>query len=224
VKNVSCSIEGVRERVGIRLIKGEERKRLLRDLGVSKKEEDSAVLLQCRQTFPPKAHVKIIWGRGVASKSGVATTKDQVLSYRARGPFTARFRCMKEKPQGGCIPLSPMRLIFSAPISKKDAAKISIAMEKDAAKGKIWKPGIAEDGESDITYLTFRGPFPEKTLLNVRIPPDLKDISGRSLSNADKFPLPARTDTYPALAKFPDRFGVVEAGKEALLPVTVRNI
>lgn len=224
VKNVSCSIEGVRERVGIRLITGEERKKLLFDMGVSKKEEENAVLFQCRQTFPPKAHVKIVWGRGVASKSGVVTTKDQVLSYRARGPFTARFRCMKEKPQGGCIPLSPMRLIFSAPISKKDAAKITIATGKEAAKGKAWKPVIDEDGESDITYITFQGPFPEKSLLNVHLPVGLRDISGRSLANADKFPLPVRTHTYPALAKFPDRFGVVESGKEAILPVTVRNI
>ncbi len=91
MKNVSCSIEGVRERVGIRLITGEERKRVLREMGVSKKEQDSAVLFQCRQAFPPGAHVKIVWGRGVASRSGVATTKDQVLSYRARGPFTAKF-------------------------------------------------------------------------------------------------------------------------------------
>jgi hypothetical protein len=223
-KNVSCSIEGIREQVGIRLITGEERKRLFRDMGVSKKDEDSAVLFQCRQAFPPKAHVKIIWGRGVASRSGVATTKDQVLSYRARGPFNARFRCMKEKPQGGCIPLSPMRLVFSAPISKKDAAKITMATGRDTAKGKAWKPMMEEDGESDITYLTFRGPFPEKSLLTVRLPEGLRDISGRTLSNAGKFPLSVRTDAYPALAKFPDRFGVVESGREALLPVTVRNI
>ncbi len=224
MKNVSCSIEGVREQVAIRLITGEERRRVLRGMAVPKKEEDNVVLFQCRQTFPPKAHVKVIWGRGVASKSGVATTKDQVLSYRARGPFTARFRCMKEKPQGGCIPLSPMRLIFSAPISKKDAAKIMISTGKDAAKKLTWKPGIDEEGESDIAYLTFRGPFPEKSLLSVHLPEGLRDISGRSLSNVDKFPLPVRTDTYPALAKFPDRFGVVESGKEAFLPVTVRNI
>ena len=224
MKNVSCSIEGVRERVGIRLITGEERKRVLREMGVSKKEQDSAVLFQCRQAFPPGAHVKIVWGRGVASRSGVATTKDQVLSYRARGPFTAKFRCMKEKPQGGCIPLSPMRLVFSAPISKEDAAKIAVVTGKDAAKSMAWKPGTEEDGESDVSYLTFRGPFPEKSLLNVHIPAGLRDISGRSLSNADRFPLPVRTDTYPALAKFPDRFGVVESGREAILPVTVRNI
>ncbi|MDD3845823.1 MAG: MG2 domain-containing protein [Syntrophorhabdaceae bacterium] len=223
-KNVSCSIERIRERVGIRLITGEERRRLLRDMGVPKKAENHAVLFQCRQAFPPKALVKIIWGRGVRSKSGVATVKDQVLSYRARGPFTARFRCMKEKPRGGCIPLSPMRLIFSAPISKKDAAKVTMATQKNSTKAMAWKPGIDNEGDSDTTYLIFRGPFPEKSLLNIHLPEGLKDVSGRSLSNASKFPLPVKTDTYPALAKFPDRFGVIESKKEAFLPVTVRNI
>ncbi len=98
--------------------------------------------------------------------------------------------------------MSPMRLVFSAPISKEDAAKIAVVTGKDAAKSMAWKPETEEDGESDVSYLTFRGPFPEKSLLNVHIPPGLRDISGRSLSNADRFPLPVRTDTYPALAKF----------------------
>ncbi len=224
MKNVSCSIEGIRERVGIRLVTGEERRQILSALHVSKKEVENTVLFQCRQAFPPKAKVKIIWGRGVMSKSGMATNKDQVLSYQARGPFTARLRCMKERPQGGCIPLSPMRLFFSAPILEKDAQKIAIGTEKKTGKETTWKAKTDRLGDSDVTYVVFEGPFPEKSLLKIHIPENLKDISGRSLSNANKFPLSVNTDTYPALAKFSDKFGVIESKEGALLPVTVRNI
>ncbi len=223
LKNVSCSIEGIRERVGIRLITGEERKQFFSATGISTKKQN-ALLFQCRQAFPPKAHVKIVWGRGVRSKSGMATVKDQVIAYQARGPFTAVFRCMKEKPQGGCIPLSPMRLSFSAPISIKDAKAITIETDKKTGKDMVWKAKTDREGRNYVEYLTFEGPFPEKSSLSVHLPKGLKDISERSLSNANKFPLVVKTDTYPALAKFSDKFGVIEAKEGALLPVTVRNI
>ncbi len=223
VKNVSCSIEGVRERVGIRLITGEERKKFFTETRIPTKGRN-IILFQCRQAFPPKAHVKIVWGRGIRSKSGMATTNDKVISYRARGPFTVKFRCMKEKPQSGCIPLSPMRLAFSAPISLKDAMAIAIKADK-ARDGKMqWKAKMSGEERDYVEYLTFEGPFPEKSSLGVHIPKELKDISGRLLSNADKFPLIVKTDSYPALAKFSDRFGVIEAKGGAFLPVTVRNI
>ena len=219
MKNVYCSIEGVRERVGIRIISGEERKKFFAGTGISTKNKN-ALLFQCRQVFPPKAHVKIVWGKGVKSKSGMATAKDQVLAYRARGPFTARFSCMKERPQGGCIPLSPMRLSFSAPIPVNDAKAVVVKTEKNTA----WKARTDRYEGNYVEYVTFEGPFPEKSPLTVHMPKDLKDISGRPLSNANKFPLAVRTDAYPALAKFSDKFGVIEAKEGALLPVTVRNI
>lgn len=223
LKNVSCAIEGVRERVGIRLITGEERKQFFSATKIPTKGQN-IVLFQCRQAFPPKANVRIVWGRGVKAKSGIATAADKVIAYQARGPFTAKFRCMKEKPQGGCIPLSPMRLSFSAPISLKDAGRIIIQADKKTGKDAVWKAKIVDEGANHYEFLVFEGPFPEKSFLSVHIPKELKDISGRTLSNANKFPLVVKTDTYPALAKFSGKFGVIEAKEGAFLPVTVRNI
>ncbi len=77
---------------------------------------------------------------------------------------------------------------------------------------------------SETENVVFDGPFPEKSALNINIPPDIKDFSGRALANANKFPLAVKTDRYPALAKFPEKFGVIESKEGALLPVTVRNI
>ena len=222
-RHVSCSIEGIRERVGVQIITGEERQRFFSALGASPRQRDT-VLFRCRQAFPPGAHVKIIWGKGVASKGSlIATSQDQVFPYRARGPFTARFACMRERPQGGCIPLSPMRLYFSSPISAAQAEAITMVSEKRAG-GATWRPRRDAEAGNFVEQVTFSGPFPEKSSFAVHVPRGLKDISGRPLSSAGTFPLTVRTDTYPALAKFPDRFGIIESKEKPLLPVTVRNI
>src|SRR5256885_10016241 len=64
----------------------------------------------------------------------------------------------------------------------------------------------------------------------VELPPQFKDAAGRSLSNADMFPLQVATGALPPLAKFAaSPFGIVERYAEgpdgpALLPVTLRNV
>ena len=45
----------------------------------------------------------------------------------------------------------------------------------------------------------------------------------KALANANRFPLTVKTETYPPLAKFSARFGIIETSSP-LLPVTVRNI
>src|SRR5690606_27133733 len=53
---------------------------------------------------------------------------------------------------------------------------------------------------------------------------DVKDESGRPLSNAERFPLDVRFDQPPPLVKFAALFGVIEASEGGVLPVTVRNV
>ena len=55
------------------------------------------------------------------------------------------------------------------------------------------------------------------------MPKGMKDDAGRPLANANRFPLAVKTESYPPLAKFAARFGILEAANP-LLPVTVRNI
>src|SRR6266571_891121 len=49
-------------------------------------------------------------------------------------------------------------------------------------------------------------------------------MPARSFNNADKFPLALRTHTYPPLAKFPAKGGILEPNADPVLPVTLRNI
>jgi len=219
--NVFFSVAGVKERIGINIVSGNERRKILKAIN-HKGDERLVVLVQARQAFPDAAVVKLIWGQGVASESGVATENDQVLSFRTRKPFRAEFWCTREKADRACIPILPVGLRFTAPIPVKRAEQIVITGPKE----KKWPVKISDSDRRRgiVSYLTFPGPFPEKSKLTLRLPGEIKDEAGRILSNADKFPLTVSTDTYPPLAKFAARFGIIEAKGDRLLPVTIRNI
>jgi len=220
IQNVYCSIEGVKERVGIRLIKGDEKEKLFRAIKY-KKDKTPNVAFQCKQAFPPRSEVKIVWAKGVKSSSNITTTEDQTLIFKTRTPFNARFGCMKERPNAACIPIAPMKLTFSTPVMWDTAKQITIKSKN----GKVWEPKKEDDGYAGYTDgIVFEGPFPENTSFTVNLPGRLKDDAGRLLANQSKFPMSIKTATYPALAKFPSRFGIIEMQEGALLPLTVRNI
>jgi hypothetical protein len=201
LKQVYCSVEGVQERVGLRLIQGAEKEKLFQELKV-KKDPTPTLVFQCRQTFPPESEVKIIWGRGVKSATGVPTTEDQVLAFKTRKPFVARIFGKKEKPASGFIPLLPMTLTFSAPVAWDTVQEIRLQSQS----GKIWKPRKREESGPYVDRVVFEGPFPEDQSFTLHLPKNIKDDSGRPLTNQNKFPLTVKTDRYPSLAKFASRF------------------
>ena len=220
LQNVYCSIEGIQERVGLRLIRGEEKEKLFKGIKY-KKDKTPHVVFQGKQTFPPGSEVKIIWGKGVKAISGVPTTEDQTLVFKTRKPFYAQFKGKREKPAAGCIPLLPMKLTFSAPVSWQSAKQIYLKSQQ----GKTWKPKPGGEGSKEyVDWIVFEGPFPENQSFSLHLPKNLKDDSGRLLTNGDKFPLTVKTDRYPSLAKFASRFGIIELNEGGLLPLTVRNL
>ncbi len=223
VQNIFFSIEGIQDHVGIRVVKGSEREQLLqatRNL-YWKFPSLFKFMIQCKQRFPTDTRISLIWGKGVTSKTGVATDQDQIFRFQTRKAFSAEFHCQRENPRAGCTPITPMELDFSAPISKDDANQIVLR----GPDGKVWKPQIEDRRETRfVNRVTFKGPFSENTNFSVELPTGLKDDAGRSLINADKFPLSVRTDKYPPLAKFSARFGILESKAEPILPVTLRNL
>ena len=239
--NAYCAISGISERIGVKIFKGEERGQLLR--AEYKKEDPKIVVLQCRQRFPASSDVKLVWGKGILSLTGVATEQDQALAFKSRVPFAAKFTCDRERKDANCIPMLPMRIFFNASVPWESARKIRMK----GPGGKIYKPspdtGRYVDDEEGGEYgdtepadavkneppqfavsISFKGPFPENSSFVIEIPTDFKDDAGRSLSNADKYPLKVKTDAYPPLAKFSSRFGIIELKGDAALPVTLRNL
>ena len=223
LSNVFFAVEGIASRVGVRIISGPERDEILKSQYPNRQKRDQPlILVQARQRFPNDRKVSLIWGRGVASVSGVTSANDQVLPFMTRSPFTASFVCQRENPQAKCVPITPMRVVFSAAVAWADAGKAILR----GPNGKTWKPEAPrrEEGETIVGQVTFKGPFPEKSEFEIEIPSGLKDDNGRTLSNAGKFPLTVHTDEYPPLAKFSADFGILEWKTRPVLPVTLRNI
>ena len=184
------------------------------------------VVLQCTRTFPNQAHVKLVWGKGVTSVSGIPTSQDQTLEFRARPAFEAKFTCERVNADADCIPAFPMSLNFSSPITVENAQRIMLI----ATGVKPVKPMITENAKKSgfVQSISFPTPLPEKTKFKIVLPEVFTDDAGRSLSNASSYPLEVRTDENPPLAKFAANFGILELnaapGTPPLLPLTLRNV
>ncbi|RYX97846.1 MAG: alpha-2-macroglobulin [Comamonadaceae bacterium] len=233
--NVWCAVDGLGERVPVKLIDGSERQGLLKSEGLEKdaaKNPLKYVTLTCNRRLTADSKMQLVFGKGVATPSGIANSVEKRFDFQVREPFSASFNCERENAQSACLPLRPMTLNFNAPVPRKLAEAIRLKSSKDTLK-----PAIEEGNEGDedtvVNSITFKPMFAEQTKFKLELPSGFKDASGRTLRNADNFPLDVATGAMPPLAKFAaSPFGIVERFAEpgsksdtpALLPVTLRNV
>jgi len=247
VPNVYCTAAGINEKIGVTLIEGKERDTLLeaqssfadnylnvyyqahgahwRTMVKVKNhrfDNQPIVALRCNRNLPAGADVRLVWGKDVTSITGLKNEQDQVLAYQVHPAFSARFGCERINAKSGCLPISPMRLNFSAPVTLQQLKGIRLT----GSDGKSYPLNFDGGSERSNVYqdILFRGPFPEKASFTLSLPARFSDDSGRLLQNRRRFPLAVKTDEQPPLIKFPARFGIVEARGDRMLPVTVRNI
>ena len=228
--NVWCAIDGLGERVPVKLIDGSERAELLKAQGLAKAAEKdplSYVTLRCNRRFTPAGRVQLVFGKGVATPSGVANSVEKRFAWQVREPFAAEFSCERENAQSACLPIRPMSLRFNAPVPRSQAEGIRLKSTNDSIKPKL--EGDEKDKEALVGGIRFDGPLPENTAFTIELPGGFKDAAGRPLNNADNFPLKVATAGQPPLAKFAAApFGIVERLAEpdgaALMPVTLRNV
>jgi uncharacterized protein YfaS (alpha-2-macroglobulin family) len=250
LKQAWCRADGASDKIGVTLVRGEQRLQALQNdrwfvarvVAADKGEQASwhytdaqlraddkagrlgrIVVLQCRRTLPAGADVALVWGAGIAAPNGIATDQDQTLSFKTRPDFTARFNCDKVNARSQCIPFLPMRVKFSAPVHARDAAQVYL----EGPGGKRWPARLEKEGDGVpelVSQVAVPGPFPEQARLTLHVPAGLRDDAGRALVNAGRFPLAVRTGEQPPLVKFAAPFGIIEAGGDRLLPVTVRNV
>jgi uncharacterized protein YfaS (alpha-2-macroglobulin family) len=232
--NVWCNVEGLGERVPVKLIEGKERDELLKSQNLDKaaaKDPLRYVTLTCNRRLTPAAKVQLVYGKGVATPSGIANSVEKRYNFQVREPFSANFSCERENAQAACLPMRPMSLNFNAPVPRKLAEAIRLKGDKDTLKPTFDEGNT--DGDNVVTGVTFKPIFPELAQFTLELPKDFKDASGRTLRNAENFPLKVATGAMPPLAKFAaSPFGIVERyaepntkpGDPALLPVTLRNV
>ena len=234
--NLWCVVDGLGERVAVQLIDGPDRAALLKSQGLEQAAATaplSIVTLACNRRLTPSAKVRLVYGKGVATPGagstpkGVANSIEKHFRFQVREPFAASFNCERESAQAACLPIRPMRLNFNAPVPRKLADGIRLKSDKDSFK-PVPDPNDS-DADTVVNSVTFQVMLPEQTKFTVELPRDFKDASGRTLRNADSFPLKVATGAMPPLAKFAAApFGIVERFAErdgvALLPVTLRNV
>jgi alpha-2-macroglobulin len=212
------AIEGVQSRVGARIVAGKDREAILASRGKNL-PPGPIVILQARQRFPNGARVTLVWGKGVATASGVATTEDQRLEFRVRRAFEVQFTCERERKDADCLPVASLRVTFSAPVPWNQASRLALV----GAGGQRWAPQARDTREPLHWEVSFHAPFPERANLRVEMPADLVDDAGRRAVNAARFPLTVKTASFPPLAKFAARFGILERA-DPVLPVTLRRL
>ena len=165
--------------------------------------------------------MQLVYGKGVSTPSGVPNSVEKRYNFTVREPFSASFNCERGNAQSACLLIQLISLNFNALVPRKLAEAIRLT----GGKGAI-KPVFESEGESDaadvVTSITFKPLFFESTPYVLELPKDFRDASGRTLRNADGFPLKVGTGTMPPLAKFAAApFGIVERYAEPVAkPVT----
>ncbi len=241
-----CAVEGLGEKIPVEVLAPEVPGKLIRDLdperwevrnflddaGVAQKlpekAEDRAkalaglVAVKCGRPLPPGRDVALVWGASIAGAGGKTAGADQRFDFTVRKPFTARFECSRVNPQAGCSPVQDAWVRFTAQIPKALATQVRIELPD----GKTLAPVLSDDDKraNTVSDLKFASPLPASTGAKLVLPAGIKDESGRSLANAERFPLDVRFDEAPPLVKFAASFGIIEAGEGGILPVTVRNV
>ncbi len=230
-QQVSCLVQGVGEKVPVRIIDGTMRQRILASGGWQAAQDrgrDAASIwvLQCARSAAPKARVQLVYG-AVATPSGLVNKVERRFQFTVREPFSASFQCELENAQAGCMPLRPMELIFSAPVPRALALQWqAVPVDAQGRRGTPLKAqAAADDAQANALSRVLisgqgadgrAGVLPENTRFLLQPPADLKDDAGRSLANASSFPLAVATAAMPPLLKFSAApFGIVERLAEA---------
>ena len=225
VQHAWCRADGINEKIGVRVVDGEERKTLLEARRDFVKRHAAAVALQCRRTLPAGADMALVWGKGIAAANGVAVSEDQELAFSVQRAFSVGLRCERTNTRAGCIPFLPLRTEFSAPVASEQLRRL--VLEERNAKGVVVKrhaPELGDEAKGGFAdSVRFPGPFSELSTLRLHLPADLRDDAGRPLSVSTKR-LSVKVDRQPPLIKFAAPFGIIEAKGDRLLPVTVRNV
>jgi uncharacterized protein YfaS (alpha-2-macroglobulin family) len=244
--NAYCAVDGIGEKIPVRVLGPEVPGKLLGAMGsddwqtrnflengglpttvptdaaTRARALASVVALQCGRPLPPGRDVSLVWGAGIAGANGKTAGADQRFDFTVRKPFAARFECSRVNAQAGCSPVEKAYVRFSAPVPMSAAKGIRIALPD----GKTVSPTFSDDDKkrATISDVAFAPPFAAGVAGTLTLPAGVKDESGRTLSNAERFPLAIRFDQAPPLVKFAAPFGILEAKEGGVLPVTVRNV
>jgi hypothetical protein len=228
-----CEVEGLGERMPVRVVEGAEREQILKALRRDIGPGGFLLLLRCQRPLPADVGVRVVWGAGIASagQPQLVTRRAQRYGWKVRPRFLAEFSCERESASAPCLPLRPVTLRFNAPVPRDMALAARLQAVGTSPSPALAPKLDAEERGATLSEVKFAAPLPENTRFTLTLPAKVVDDSGRALANASSFPLAVATGGLPPLAKFAGApFGIVEAGKPgdasnpALLPMTLRHV
>lgn len=226
--HAGCEVEGIGERLPVQIVKGTLRDKLLKQRGLTGSRADRTLLLHCQRPLPNGVRMRLVWGAGIAARGtpAVVSQQPQVFDYRVRKAFVVNFSCERERAQSPCLPLRPMVVQFSSPVSRKLAEGIRLVPDSGSAIAPFFEK---DDKSEEFNEVRFTPPLPESGSFKVKLPSGFKDVAGRPVSNGEAYPLKVATSAMPPLAKFAAApFGVIELyaepGQAPLVPMTLRHV
>jgi uncharacterized protein YfaS (alpha-2-macroglobulin family) len=222
----------VGERIPVKLLEGEQRAGLLKAFSRDKaaaKDPLRFITMQCNRTLTPGAKVQVVYGKGVATPSGVANNVERRLDYQVREPFAVSFTCERENAQAACLPLRPMQLQLQCAGHAQAGLADRAQGRRQDDQGQARERGGTQSDDDVVNNVSFGPPLAESTQYSIELPAKFEDASGRPLATPSSFPLKVATGAMPPLAKFAaSPFGVIERlaepGTPAMMPVTVRRV
>ena len=222
--NAWCEVEGIGERIGVRVVGGDARAQFLKARRTSTEHAARTLVLACQRPLPPASAVRLVWGKGIGARANplVTTSAEQRFRFTVRPAFTAEFSCERERANAPCLPIRPMTLRFSSAVPRDVAARVRLRPAVGTALAPVFDK---DDKAAEVGSLSWPVPLPENAAFTVELPVDLRDDAGRALANAGTFPLKVATGEAPPIAKFAAApFGIVESDAQPLLPVTLRHV
>ncbi len=182
----------------------------------------SVIALKCRRPLPPEHDMALVWAKTIADRHGKPAGRDQRFDFTVRKAFVANWECSRTNGKAACNPITTAHVRFSAPIDRAMAAAVRLKLADGSERAPTF--GDYDKDSTQLSDLNFSGPFPAASQGQLFLPDGIKDLSGRPLSNAERFPLAVQFSASPPLVKFAASFGIIEASEGPNLPVTVRAI
>ena len=109
-----CEVEGIGERVPLKIVTGKPRDELIAARKLEKQAE-RLLLLTCARPLPNDVKLRLVWGKGIAARANpkVLTSIEQQFDFRVRKAFTAEFTCEREKATAPCLPIRPLGAVLN---------------------------------------------------------------------------------------------------------------
>lgn len=226
--HATCVVEGLGEQIPVKILSEEDKQTILKEArSYLVDKADNIAFLQCARRLPSGAEGRLVISEAATSAGGVPMSKPYEHEFKVRKAFSAGYSCSRENQNANCSPARPVYFTLSESVNTEGARAITLK----GSNGQSY-PSEIQENDSTVSSVKFPGPFAENETLTLTIPADLKDDSGRPLSNAAQFPMKVRMATYSPMLKFASStFGIVERKADDVqgnapwrVPVTVRYI